>query len=42
VGKAAGAGVQLPEQESGAYRIKREIAQKARPQGKLAKEHYSA
>jgi hypothetical protein len=31
VGKAAGAGVQLPEQESGAYRVKREIAQRARP-----------
>jgi hypothetical protein len=42
VGKAAGAGVQLPEQESGAYRVKGEMAQRARPQGKLAREHYSA
>jgi hypothetical protein len=25
VGKAAGAGVQLPEQKSGAYKIKREM-----------------
>jgi hypothetical protein len=31
VGKAARAGVQLPEQESSAYKIKREIAQRARP-----------
>jgi hypothetical protein len=38
VGKAAGAGVQLPEQESGAYRVEREMAQRARPQGKLARE----
>jgi hypothetical protein len=30
VGKAAGAGVQLPEQESGAYKIKEKIAQRAR------------
>jgi hypothetical protein len=42
VGKAAGAGVQLLEQESGAYRVKREMTQRARPQDKLAREHYSA
>jgi hypothetical protein len=42
VGKAAGAGVQLPEQESGAYRVKGEIAQRARLQDKLAREHCSA
>jgi hypothetical protein len=30
VGKAAEAGVQLPEQESGAYKVKGEMAQKAR------------
>jgi hypothetical protein len=42
VGKAAGAGVQLPEQESAAYRVEGETAQRARPQGKLAREHCSA
>jgi hypothetical protein len=42
VSKTAGAGVQLPKQESSAYKVKREMAQKARPQGKLAKEHCSA
>jgi ribose 1,5-bisphosphokinase PhnN len=31
VGKAARAGVQLPEQESGAYKVKRKIAQRTRP-----------
>jgi hypothetical protein len=31
MGKAAGAGVRLPEQESSAYRIKEEMAQRARP-----------
>ena len=31
VGKAAGAGVQLSEQESGAYRVEGEMAQRARP-----------
>jgi hypothetical protein len=30
VGKAAKAGVQLPEQESGAYRVEGEIAQRTR------------
>jgi hypothetical protein len=42
VSKAAGAGVQLPEQESGAYKVKGEMAQRARLQGKLAREHCSA
>jgi hypothetical protein len=42
MGKAAGAGVQLSEQESGAYKIKGEIAQRARLQDKLAREHCSA
>jgi hypothetical protein len=42
VGKAAGAGVQLAEQESGAYRVEREMAQRARLQRKLAREHCSA
>jgi hypothetical protein len=32
----------LPEQESGAYKVKKEMAQKAKLQGKLAREHYSA
>jgi hypothetical protein len=30
VGKTIRAGVQLPEQENGAYKVKKEIAQKAR------------
>jgi hypothetical protein len=42
VSKAAKAKVQLSEQKSSAYRIKGEIAQRARLQGKLAKEHYNA
>jgi hypothetical protein len=42
VGKTAGVGVQLLKQKSGAYRVKREMAQRTRPQGKLAREHYSA
>jgi hypothetical protein len=42
VGKAAGAGVRLPEQENSAYKVKGEIARRARPQGKLVKEHCSA
>jgi hypothetical protein len=42
VSKAAEAGVQLSEQESSAYKIEEEMAQKARPQGKLAREHCSA
>jgi hypothetical protein len=42
VGKVAKVGVQLPEQESSAYKVKGEMAQKARLQDKLAKEHYSA
>jgi hypothetical protein len=31
VSKATKAGVQLPEQESSAYKVKEEMAQKARP-----------
>jgi hypothetical protein len=31
LGKAAGAGVRLPEQESGAYRVEGEMARRARP-----------
>jgi hypothetical protein len=31
VGKTARAGVQLPEQESGAYRVEGKMAQRARP-----------
>jgi hypothetical protein len=42
VGKAAGAGVRLPEQEISAYRVKEEMTQRARPQGKLVREHCSA
>jgi hypothetical protein len=41
VGKAAGAGVQLLEQESSAYKVKEEMAQRARLQGKLVREHCS-
>jgi hypothetical protein len=42
LGKAVRAGVQLLKQKSGVYRVKRKMAQKARPQGKLAKEHCNA
>jgi hypothetical protein len=42
VSKAAGAGVQLLKQKSNTYKVKRKIAQRARPQDKLAKEHCSA
>jgi hypothetical protein len=42
LGKAEGAGVRLPEQKSSAYRVDGEVAQRARPQGKLAGEHCSA
>jgi hypothetical protein len=42
VGKAAKAGVQLLKQESSAYKVKGKIAQRARPQDKLAREHCSA
>jgi hypothetical protein len=38
LGKAEGAGVRLPEQKSSAYRVDGEVAQRARPQGKLAGE----
>jgi hypothetical protein len=40
--KAKEAGVRLPKQKSSAYKVNREMAQKARPQGKLAREYYSA
>jgi hypothetical protein len=42
VGKAAEARVQLLKQESSAYKVKKEMAQRARPQGKLAREYCSA
>jgi hypothetical protein len=42
VNKAAKAGVQLLKQENSAYKIKEEIAQRAKPQGKLTKEYYNA
>jgi hypothetical protein len=42
VNKTAKAGVQLSKQESSAYKIKKEIAQRARLQNKLAREHCSA
>jgi hypothetical protein len=42
VSKAARAEVQLLKQKSSAYKIKEEIAQRTRLQGKLAREHCSA
>jgi hypothetical protein len=40
--ETVGAGVQLPKLKSGAYRVKGELARRARPQGELAREHCSA
>jgi hypothetical protein len=42
VSKAAKAKVQLLKQKNGAYKVKRKIAQRARPQDKLTREYYSA